>query len=165
MTALMITFIVSGIWHGAAFTFIFWGIFNGVFLCIEAVTQKQRAKVEDKYNLKHRWWYILVSCVVVYLIFAFSQIFGRCENLGEAFSVIGKIFTNKGALFNKVTSYGWFSLFILFVKDFLDEFFPNKLRLFGSKHFVVRLASYIMITALILVIGVLDGGQFIYFQF
>lgn len=167
MTALMITFIVSGIWHGAAFTFIFWGIFNGVFLCLEAATQKQRAKVEDKYNLKHRWWYILICCVVVYLIFAFSQIFGRCENVGQAFGVLGKIFTDRGNLFADKTTITYSIAFVLtlFLKDFVDEFIPNKIKLFNSKYVVLRFITYLFILFAILLFGVLDSNQFIYFQF
>jgi D-alanyl-lipoteichoic acid acyltransferase DltB (MBOAT superfamily) len=166
MTALMVTFIVSGIWHGAAFTFVFWGIFNGVFLCFEAATQKQRAAIEDKYNLKHKWWYILISCVVVYLIFAFSQIFGRCENLNVAFGVIGDIFTNRQSLFVDSTTlfYGFLCLAILFVKDFIDEFFGS-IRLLNSDNLYVSALTSAALLCLVLLLGVLDGGQFIYFKF
>ena len=167
MTALMITFFVSGIWHAAEFTSIFWGIFTGTFLSIEALTQKQRAKLENKYNLKTKWWYILICCVVVYLIFAFSQIFGRCESVGQAFGVIGKIFTDRGTLFVDRTTliYGIVMLILLFAKDFIDEFVPKKLQLFESKYFVVRLLAYSAVIILILWGGVLDSSQFIYFKF
>lgn len=166
MAALMVTFIVSGLWHGAAFTFIFWGIFNGVFLCLEAASQKQRAKIEDKHNLKHKWWYILICCVVVYLIFAFSQIFGRCENLGQAFLVIGKMFSDRGDLFVDSTTlfYGFLCLSVLFIKDFFDEFLGSVKLLNSSNVYISSLTSAILL-CLILLLGVLDGGQFIYFQF
>ena len=54
---------------------------------------------------------------------------------------------------------------ILFFKDLRDEFFPNKLKCFESKYIAIRFASYLLICFLILLFGVLDGGQFIYFQF
>lgn len=166
MTALMVTFIVSGVWHGAAFTFIFWGIFNGVFLCLEAVTQKQRAKIEDKYNLKHKWWYILICCVVVYLIFAFSQIFGRCESVSQAFGVMGRIFTDRGYPFvNQSVLYGVFFIIILFIKDFRDEFFSMRFLLFENNNIVIRFASYLLVLFLIITFGVLDSTQFLYFKF
>lgn len=167
MTALMITFIVSGVWHGAAFTFIFWGIFNGVFLCLEAATQKQRAEIEGKYKLKQRWWYLLISYVVVYLIFAFSQIFGRCEDLAQAFRVIGQIFTDRGPLFLDWPTFFYSipMLMILFFKDLRDEFFPNKFKAFESKHIAVRFTSYIIVIIFILLFGVLDSSQFIYFKY
>jgi D-alanyl-lipoteichoic acid acyltransferase DltB (MBOAT superfamily) len=169
MSALMVTFIVSGIWHGAAFTFIFWGGFNGLFLCMEAATQKQRALVEDKYNLKSKWWYILFCCLTVYFIFAFSQIFGRCESLGIAFSVIGKIFSFDGTL-NLVNKhnllYAFISLFILFVYDFKNEFFPkSRISTFSSIYWIVRYVSYVLLVIYILSYGALENSQFIYFKF
>jgi len=163
--ALMLTFLVSGIWHGAAITSIVWGLVQGVYLSLEALLQKKRSSMESKHNLNKKWWYILICCVVVYLLFAFSQIFGRCATLSDAWIVIRKIFNVRGSLFEEVTTYGWFSILILFVKDFRDEFFPNQFRLFESSHIVIRFISYAVIAFLIVSIGVLDGGQFIYFQF
>lgn len=163
--ALMLTFLISGIWHGAALTFIVWGFVQGVYLSIEALLQKKRSSLESKHKLTKRWWYIIVCCVVVYLLFAFSQIFGRCATVSDAFEVIGKIFGERGSLFNELSLLIWVNLFILTFKDVRDEFFPKKLKFFDSKHFVIRLLSYIFITAMIVSTGVLDGGQFIYFQF
>lgn len=167
MVALMVTFIVSGVWHGAAWTFIFWGIFNGVFLCIEALFQKQRTQVEKKYNLKSKWWYTLFCCLCVYLIFAFSQIFGRCDSIGQAFGVIGKIFTEKGSLFVDVRSLscGIAFLMLLFLKDFSDEFLKGRLSLFNNSSTFIRWSSYFLFVIFILLFGAIDGGSFIYFQY
>ena len=153
MTALAVTFIISGIWHGAAFTFIFWGVFNGVFLCFEALTQKQRARIEDKFQLKHKWWYILICCVIVYLIFAFSQIFGRCNSIGEAFGVIGKIFCEHGNAYIDFNTFFYMlpMLLILIIKDFCDEFIPS-IKLFNSEKIVVRFISYLLVVLLILLV-------------
>lgn len=165
--ALMLTFLISGIWHGAAVTFIVWGLVQGVYLSLEALLQKKRTTMESKHNLTKKWWYVLICCVVVYLLFAFSQIFGRCDSISEAFSVIGKLFTEKGTVFMNQTalSHAFLMMIILFFKDLRDEFFSNKLRCFESKHIWVRFASYLIILLLIINMGVLDSGQFIYFQF
>ena len=79
--------------------------------------------------------------------------------------VIGKILGERGSLFNELSFYMWISIALLFFKDFRDEFFPERIRLFEARHFIVRLLSYVFIAILIVAIGVLDGGQFIYFQF
>ena len=165
--ALMLTFLISGIWHGAALTFIVWGFVQGVYLSIEALLQKRRGTFESKHKLTKRWWYILVCCVVVYLLFAFSQIFGRCATLSDAFVVIGKIASERGPAFMVFDTLGHaaFMVAILFFKDLRDEFFPNKLRCFDSPSIVIRFASYLVILFLIVNMGVLDAGQFIYFQF
>ncbi len=167
VAALMLTFLISGIWHGAALTFIVWGLVQGVYLSIEAMMQGKRSKFEKKHGLGEKWWYKLVCCIVVFVLFAFSQIFGRCANLQDASDVIGKIFMQHGPLFLDVTTLGYAltCLAILFIIDFRDEFLPNRFRLFESRYIVVRWLSYVAVIMLILSFGVLDSGQFIYFQF
>lgn len=165
--ALMLTFFISGVWHGASVSFIVWGLIQGLFLCIEATFQTRRTEVENKYSLQSRWWYIIICCVVVYVLFSFSQIFGRCPSLSDAGMVIKKIFTERGKLFVDLTTmgYAFAMLVVLFFKDLRDEFFPNKFRGFESKYIWVRFASYIIVLFLIVNMGVFDSGQFIYFQF
>ena len=164
--ALMLTFLISGIWHGAALTFIVWGFVQGIYLSIEALLQKKRSSLESKHKLTKCWWYILICCVVVYLLFAFSQIFGRCATVSDAFVVIGKILTDKGSPFiNQSVLYGAFFIILLFIKDFRDEFFSRRFLLFENRRIVIRFASYLFVLFLIITFGVLDSTQFLYFKF
>ncbi len=167
ISALMLTFLISGVWHGAALTFIFWGLIQGIFLSIEAATQKKRFTIEQKFKLNTKWWYLLMNCTFVFILFAFSQIFGKCNNLNDAFYLITKISSQPGTLFIDKTTlfYAFFALFILLFKDFRDEYFPKKFLLFENRSIVIRFLSYAFILILIVSIGVLDSGQFIYFQF
>lgn len=165
--ALVLTFLISGIWHGAGLTHIMWGLSQALFLSIEAVTLKQRSALEKKYELPSKALYIAICCIVVYLLFSLSQIFGKCATVGDAWIVISKIFTNHGTLFVDQTTLGYACLMIIILafKDFRDEFFPNQFKLFESKSIIVRYISYIVILFLIVNMGVLDAGQFIYFKF
>lgn len=165
--ALMLTFLISGIWHGAAITFIVWGLVQGIYLSLEALLQKKRSSMESKHNLNKKWWYILICCVVVYLLFAFSQIFGRCATLSDAWLVIGKIFGESGVLFTDLPTffYAFPMMLILFLKDIRDEYYPNKMKAFESNRIGVRFASYLVVLFLVILFGVLDSSQFIYFQF
>lgn len=165
--ALMLTFFISGVWHGASVSFIVWGLIQGFFLCTEATFQTKRTAFENKHRLQSRWWYILICCVVVYVLFAFSQIFGRCSTVSDAFTVIEKIVRERGSAFVAFDTLGHaaFMILILFFKDLRDEFFPNKLRCFESPNIVIRFVSYLIVLFLIVNMGVLDAGQFIYFQF
>lgn len=165
--ALVLTFLISGIWHGTGLTHIMWGMSQALFLSIEAVTLKQRSALEKKYDLPSKALYIVLCCIVVYLLFSLSQIFGKCATVEDAWVVMSKIFTNHGALFVDLTTLGYAGLMIVILafKDFRDEFFPNKFKLFESKHIAVRFISYIFILFVVINMGVLDAGQFIYFKF
>jgi len=166
VTAIMLAFFISGVWHGAAWTYITWGVVQGIYLSIEALTKNQRTNFENKYKLVGRWWYTLICCCVVFVLFAFSQIFGHCADLSEAGVVIGKIFGERESLFVDVPTfeYGFMCLLLLFCKDFSDEFLPN-LRLFNSSSIIVRWMSYFAIIVIIMLFGAFEGGSFIYFKF
>jgi alginate O-acetyltransferase complex protein AlgI len=166
--ALMITFLISGIWHGAALTFIVWGFMQGVFLCIEALTNKRRVVFEQKYKLNSKAWYIGLCCIVTFILFTASQIFARAETVNAALEIYTKIFSTAGPLFIGTPSILIFALLgiaMLIVKDFTDEFTPNKFLLYESRHKPVRIMAYSLTIIFILLIGVFDGGEFIYFKF
>ena len=167
--ALMLTFFISGIWHGAAFTFIVWGIVQGVYLSIEALLQKKRSMFEKKHKLTGQWWYILLCCIVIYLLFTFSQIFGRCDSVSDACFVIGKILGFEGDFIivsKHNLLYAALSLLLLFVFDFKNEYLPKlKVSPFSSKVWLVRYVSYVVLVIYILAFGYFGSSQFIYFQF
>ncbi|MEG1794208.1 MAG: MBOAT family O-acyltransferase [Rikenellaceae bacterium] len=166
--ALMLTFIISGLWHGATVMFVVWGVIQGVFLSIDAFTQNSRAKIEGKFKLTNNRLYMALTMIFVYLLFAFSQIFGNVSSLGEAGKVFSKIIELDGSIFIDTITFAYlaiFSMAILFFKDFRDEFFPKRWLLFENKNIVIRYASYIAVVVLILLFGVFDSSQFIYFQF
>lgn len=167
-TALMLTFFISGVWHGATFGFIIWGLIQGVFLCFDAATNKSRAAIEKRFGLTGRWWWTLICCSIVFVMFAFSQIFGINDNVsvGDSCVVVKKIFTTWGPLFIDVNTLanGLFCLFILFVKDFMEEFYGKQSLLYSEKPFV-KYFSIAALMAIIVMFGVFDGNQFIYFQF
>jgi alginate O-acetyltransferase complex protein AlgI len=168
--ALMLTFLISGIWHGAALTFIFWGALQGTFLSIEAITSRQRKSFAKKYHLNKKRWYTFMCCLFTYFLFAFSEIFcGPVNSMSKAFFIIKKIFTNFGGpLYYENPSMAIFSLFgifLLFSVEWKMEYYKGTFSFFNNKSWVVRNLSYALLIIIILLIGVFDGGQFIYFQF
>lgn len=166
--ALMITFFISGIWHGAKLTFIVWGLMQGVFLSYEALTINKRDVLIEKYMLASKTWFRLLCYVFTFLLFTVSQIVARVANLQDAFFVYYKILTSRGPLFIGTIAYFIYMLFglaILLCKDIKDEFFVSKYYLLLSRYRLLRTIAYASIIILILMIGVFDAGQFIYFQF
>jgi D-alanyl-lipoteichoic acid acyltransferase DltB (MBOAT superfamily) len=168
--ALMVTFILSGLWHDASLTFIVWGTMQGIFLSIEALTNKKKKAFVRKYNLPQKGWYLFICSVLTYFLFAFSEIFGGAtESVNMGFLVIKKIFTDfKGKIWYEnpsmilITS---ISIFILFFVEFKSEYYKGGFSFFNNRKPAIRFLSYAFIILTILLIGVLDGGQFIYFQF
>lgn len=165
--ALMLTFLISGIWHGASLTFIVWGLVQGIYLSIEALLLNKRSAIEKKFHLQKNCFYVFSCCLVVFFLFAFSQIFGYCSNMGDAITVIHKMLSNHGHLFIDRVSllYGFIMLFILMLKDFCDEYFPGRIKLFDSQNVFIRCLSCWIIILCIFAFGCVESNQFIYFQF
>lgn len=158
---IFVTFLVSGIWHGANWTFIVWGCMHGIIQIIE------KALGWQKYE-GHNWAVKAVRIIITFLLVNFAWVFFRMPNIGDAFSIIGKMFYDKGSpnlneLTGSVMLILALSISILFFKDLRDEFFPSKIQVLNIK--IVRWSIYVVLFCMILTFGVLDGGQFIYVSF
>lgn len=158
----MVVFVVSGLWHGAAYTFIMWGALHGVIMVVEKLIYGDRLKSisGSKPNVRN-----VLRLFVTFTIVSILWIFFRANDISDAFIIISKIFTNHGNLFVDQMTFicGFMSLAILLLKETLDEY--N----FTIHNTVIRrwcnYALYVFLISYILLFGVFDGGQFIYFQF
>ena len=159
---IFITFVVSGIWHGANWTFVIWGTLHGLYITIQKYFKFDRIKFEKFTALKAGL--IFINFILVLL----AWVFFRANSTSDAFAVLGKIFTDPGIPFKEsITTYlyGIFGLGILLIKEISEEYFPETNRFFESKKPVVSAFTASLVVIIILSIGVFDGGQFIYFQF
>ncbi len=165
--ALELTFLISGIWHMASMTMVVWGLLQGTFLSIEAVTSKRRTKFEGKYSLSNKKWYMLLSMMFTFILFAISQVVGRVDTVGESWMVFRKIFSEWGSFYLDMTTlfYAFIGIVIIILKDFIDEFFPERINFFTNKRVWVRYSSYLTVAFVIILFGVLEGNSFIYFHF
>ncbi len=92
----------------------------------------------------------------------------RSNSIFDSFHIINQILTNIGIPYlgeKTVMLYALIGIVILVFKEFRDEYFSTKFLFFENKNVFIRNLSYVFIVVLILLIGVFDGGQFIYFQF
>lgn len=157
---LVITFLVSGLWHGAALTFCLWGFLHGIIQVIEKILGLHKVQNQNVFSR-------LLRMGVTFLLVTFCWIFFRMPTVGEAFTVIGKICSQPGSIFIDANTmlYMAIGIAILVFKDIKDEYFPNKIRLMSNKHIAIRVVSCLIVTIMVILFGVLDGSQFIYFQF
>jgi alginate O-acetyltransferase complex protein AlgI len=80
---LCIVFLISGFWHGAAWTFIFWGAYHGLWLVLERIFL---LKVYTKAGK-------LLSTIICFLIVAIGWVFFRADTVPQAFQFIQKLFS------------------------------------------------------------------------
>ena len=158
----MIVFVVSGLWHGAAYTFLIWGALHGACMIIERLLYAKKIKeISDKLNIRNILRIVLTFCIV-----SFAWIFFRAETLGDAIEIIRKILMSHGSLFVDINtlSMAFIALAIVFIYDFTHEY-GIRLRLLNSRIKIVRYATAALLICYIIGFGVLNSGSFIYFQF
>ena len=155
---ILITFLISGLWHGANWTFIIWGALNGIYLIAEAIIFKKPKKG-------------LLNIIITFALINFSWIFFRANNITDALYIVQTIFTNPGNLYIgsgfDITApiYALLAIFILLIVEIKNEFFNSILSISQNQIKIVPSLAYSLIIIIILYLGVFGKGQFIYFQF
>lgn len=162
MLNILIVFVISGLWHGAAYAFIIWGFLHGVIMVIERLLYGKRLKaIKDSFSFGN-----LIRIIITFNIVSLIWIFFRLESVSDTFYVIGKIFTNPGhPFFDSLTLLiAFISIAILVIKELADEY-NWQVKLLSNRNAVIRYATYVFLICFILLFGELDGSSFIYFQF
>ena len=156
---LMVTFVLSGLWHGANWTFFCWGALHGVLLCIEkAIGYGQQAAVSG-IGRAGRW-------LLTFVLVCFAWILFRADTLADAATVMAGVFTHPGTPFTRVSDFCIIgaSLFVMLVNGFRQErHLPIPFNA-KTKTWLLHIGLALMI-AVISLFGILDSSQFIYFQF
>lgn len=174
---ILITFTVSGIWHGANWTFIVWGLLHGLFQVIEKMLGLQKKKEsklsstdiesssikQRNFSMKDRS-ILLARIILTFFLITFLWIFFRMNTIEDAWIVIEKIFTSQDMHFGICEKFIYVFIAIVFIKDLIDEIRPSCNPFYHSKTWV-RWATYLFVFTSILLFGVFDAGQFIYARF
>lgn len=157
---IFITFLVSGIWHGANWTFFLWGVLHGIFQIIE--------KAIGLNNIIYSGFIRIIRTLFNFFILTLLWIFFKNNNIQDAWLQITKIFCDYSYSLNLPWQSLFFiglSLSIVISKDIIDEFHIKKFQFFSSKYRFVRWSAYLICMIIILLMGVFDASQFIYVNF
>lgn len=168
---IFIVFVISGIWHGAAWTFIIWGALHGAGLVMErwfrntAVKQRLSDTLPGLTPVLSRTWTLL-------LVLA-GWIFFRADSLTDAINIfrhLGTVGTFSYGTFNTLGLSAFqsgsliMSLILLFVVDFQLVYHPERLSRLASTRSVNTLAG-VALTYYVFLFGIFGRTEFIYFQF
>ncbi len=95
---LMIVFLVSGLWHGANWTFIVWGAVHGCFYISSVLTQGIRDRVVSltglsRFPVLHKG----IKMILTFILVAFAWIFFKSNTISDAFFIVSRLFTEWGS--------------------------------------------------------------------
>lgn len=165
----LIVFIVSGLWHGANWTFVFWGLINALFFLPLLLSSRNRANLDVV--AKDRMLPTPVELMQIlssFSIVVLGWIFFRSATLGQAFSMIDTIFS--ASLFEWSPSLSIPSSFLPITAFFIATEWAGRADQFAIEKSLrkaprcLRWAFYYLIMLLLLFYGG-EQQEFIYFQF
>jgi alginate O-acetyltransferase complex protein AlgI len=167
---LFITFLISGLWHGANWTYVFWGALNGVLVVSQQLFNGSLNKVQSAVKSAGSNRAIKgVNILSTFTLICTTWVFFRARSLDEALDFFYQMLFNHGDVFigdNKTTIYSCGFILLLVVVELFEEYgFLNGFSLFNNSNTFIRRCSYVTAVMIILLFGVLDNSQFIYFQF
>lgn len=158
---IIVTFLISGIWHGANWTFIAWGLIHGICQVAEKWLGVQQCTSRSPVIRTLR-------ITFTFLLITIAWIFFRMPTLADGCGVINNLFSG-GSLDLSFANYKWRAIVtmavgIVVIKELCEEFHA-KFSLFGNPNLLIRWLSYIALTLIVMLCGVMDAGQFIYVSF
>jgi len=168
---LFITFLVSGLWHGAQWTFVIWGAIHGFYLVFAIVTEKFRNRFNQAIGLTRiPWLYKLTQVLVTFVLAYIAWIFFRANNVSEAFYILKNHFVFGGVqavnLFKNPADFALSFIFIvvLLVIDFMEERFNLSSRLKTLPRYQ-KWILLVLFVATIIIFASWNETDFLYFQF
>lgn len=135
MVNIMIVFVVSGLWHGAAYTFLIWGAFHGLCMIIERqIYGKKMKEINDRLTIPN-----IIRILITFCIVSFAWIFFRAESFNDAMYIIKSIMTKHGKVFLDINTLlmAFIAFIIVFMYDFTHEY-GVKLKLLDSNYQIIE---------------------------
>lgn len=163
--ALLISFLIIGIWHGASWNYVLFGLIQAIILFAELLTKRLRVKIAAKVNTGI---YNFISILSTFLLVSFCLIIFRSPTLIKSNQIIYSIYANTGDLYIDRPStfiFIFIGVILMMIADFAHEFNHSILQFTNSSNWLIQHISYAILIIYILMAAVFDAGQFIYFSF
>ena len=175
---IMITFLVSGLWHGASWNYVLWGGIHGALQIIEGFFPWNKKSSRFQTDRRLHAMLFIVTVPVTFLLVCFAWIFFRAATLQDAFYVIRNMFTGIGSPYTYIHDcalqlgltfrnlvFHCLPLIPLFLFD-LASLKTDVIALISRQRFFIRWPVYILLLLVILLFS--EKGvttEFIYMQF
>lgn len=166
---ILITFLLSGLWHGANWTFLIWGGLHGVFLVTAHLKDQllQKLRINANFLISNS----PINILSTFLLVLIGWVFFRANSVSDALLLLENSMRNLGYLRDVVIikEFDFFAGVLLIVFMMVIEYFHERVNIplqIGKFPTLLRWGIYSSFLIVILFFGVLFNKQeFIYFQF
>lgn len=178
----LVVWLITGIWHGAAWKYVAWGLFHAAVLIGSQIFEPMFEKTNkllkiNTENFGWHFWQMLRS----FFICCIGRVFFRADGLSDAMNILVKMFTQPGSFgdffYNTQVNYGMdganflvavFAVIILWIIDMLQEKMPLR-KTMADQNIIFRWILIFGLLFAVLIFGIYgpgyDASSFIYEQF
>jgi len=156
---LFITMLLGGLWHGAAWNFVFWGVFHGAILILYRLLPNGDDGLISSEHILVKY----INVAIMFSLTLFGWLLFRATSIGQVYYFITHSFTQSAVdsdLMSGLVFYGT----LLFVFESVIFYF-NDLLIFAKLKWGLRSAFYCFMLVIIFMFGFRGDVEFIYFQF
>ena len=182
---IMIVFLISGLWHGANWTFVIWGGLHGSYYLFSYWTRNIRPKLIRLFKLNRVPFLLkILRILFIFNLVSFGWIFFRANNLTDAIFIVTHLFTGIGDVLSRIINIGqghgvlnfvlalpkleiliaFIAILVLGIHHQIQRKGSARIWM-QSKPIWLRWAVYYGLVLSILIFGYLEPSEFIYFQF
>lgn len=166
----LIVFLVSGLWHGANYTFVLWGLIHGIFNILEDSLKGITKGIRDNFIYRN------IRRLITFVVAVMSFVIFRSKNIGAAKAYILGIVKGQAGTMDASIAFPYEDTVILLIAIAIlvvvDILIYNKVKLADNierRSLLIRWPIYIFLLIATLIFGIYGPGyseaQFIYFQF
>ena len=158
------TMVIGGLWHGAAWKFVFWGAMHGAGLAVHKASRPWLGRIGDRWPVKALSW--LVTFMFVMLLWVFF----RADTFGDSVAVISHAFSDFDVAYAMpfiAVRWLWLIIMAVIVISHIlpTDFWQKAATWFVRSPWIVKLLVFVIVVQLVLELQGEDVAPFIYFQF
>lgn len=173
---LMVVFVISGLWHGANWTFVAWGALHGFYLVASTMTRKMRKKAGAPFATLFPAWLVSgLKVAATFALVAYAWIFFRANTITDALYISAHLFDGWQTLSEGIYSFapggmryefmtGIFFIALMEAVHLYQSYRPIGTTLLRMPSWG-RWAFYYAVLMIVIIFGEFGLMQFIYFQF
>lgn len=169
---LMVTFLLSGLWHGANWTFVVWGALHGGFIVLEYATGGFQERIANRlFANRNSAWHSGIQVAITLVLVGIAWIFFRADTISDAWYVVSHMFLiDPGQLGLSVVSGPRFGLSLLLIAILIGvDHVERRIRLYAVLNrwpLWLRWSAYTVASWTVAITTVFGVKQeYIYFQF
>ncbi len=158
------TMLIGGLWHGAAWKFVFWGAMHGAGLAVHKASKPVLGRIGDSWPVRAASW--LVTMTFVSLLWVFF----RADSWADSWTVVSSVFRDFSAAYIPAFAAArslWLILMLVIVVSHClpTRFWESAQAWFVRSLWIVKLLIFIVVVQLVIELRTESVSPFIYFQF